>query len=397
MNLLYLSYWGINDGLTHSTVFPYLEIISSLPSIATITLVTIERDGEKASYCGPQSEKILFEPLYSQNIRPGLLNKVNDFLLFPKLLIGICSKNKIDKLLARGAPAGALAWMVCKKLKMPYIVESFEPHSAYMLESGVWSRFNPKYIFEKYWERKQKETAAALIVVSENYRKQLIAEDVHKEKIFHIPCCVDIDKFRYNESARKKYRKKLSLADNSIVGIYVGKFGDIYYKEEAFEILEQAFDFFGDNLHILILTPQDKSEVLKWIRGYNIPKNRICIDKVPHYEIPNYLSASDFALSFVKPASCRKFCSPIKDGEYWANGLITLMANDIGDDSTITQTHQTGFIFNLNPNNLSDCFNSLNTELTTSTRNQIALKISMVAQKTRSYTIAREVYTKLLG
>jgi hypothetical protein len=69
-------------------------------------------------------------------------------------------------------------------------VESFEPHADYMLESGVWQRWNPKYIFEKRWEQKVKECAESLITVSTNYSRQLVKEGVPEERIEMVPCCV---------------------------------------------------------------------------------------------------------------------------------------------------------------------------------------------------------------
>ncbi|GEM_PF-6753269 len=44
MNILFLSYWGINEGLTAATVFPHLEILAGFSNIDKVLLVTIERD-----------------------------------------------------------------------------------------------------------------------------------------------------------------------------------------------------------------------------------------------------------------------------------------------------------------------------------------------------------------
>ena len=80
---------------------------------------------------------------------------------------------KIDFIIARGAAAGALAYKAFKKTKVPFYVESFEPHAAYMLESSVWSKNDPRYLFQKRWEGKQKKYATGLMPVSNNYKKQL--------------------------------------------------------------------------------------------------------------------------------------------------------------------------------------------------------------------------------
>ena len=64
----------------------------------------------------------------------------------------LCKTHKIDKIIARGAPAGALVFKISKVLNIPLVVESFEPHADYMEESGIWSKDTLKYLFQKKWE-----------------------------------------------------------------------------------------------------------------------------------------------------------------------------------------------------------------------------------------------------
>ena len=78
-----------------------------------------------------------------------ILNKTKDFVEIPKLLEKIVLEYNINKVFARCSPAGALALKLHNKTKVPFIVESFEPHADYMLESKVWSMYDPKYYFQK--------------------------------------------------------------------------------------------------------------------------------------------------------------------------------------------------------------------------------------------------------
>lgn len=396
MNLLYICYWGINDGLTDSTVLPHLEILAEFDSIQKIIFCTIERDGLPVVGKKFTHSKIKHIPLLSKNVSPSFFNKIYDFILFPKLLNSIIDLHSIDKILARGAPAGALAWMLYKKRGISYIVESFEPHADYMLESGVWSSFSPKYIFEKHWEKKQKESAQYLITVSNNYRLNLINEGIQPNRLETIPCCVNMNSFGFDPDKRALIRTKLNIKPDRLVGVYVGKFGDIYYKTEAFEILRKAFDFFGNNFFVIILTPQDKSEVISLLIKHQIPMENVFVDKVLHSEIPFFLSASDFAFSFVKPANCRKYCSPIKDGEYWANGLPILIPDNIGDDSDIIKnTALAGAIFSLDDLTLKQSFESIKNMISLFNRGERARKIEKIAQDNRDFSIAQFVYRKI--
>ncbi|MFN8322057.1 MAG: glycosyltransferase [Chitinophagales bacterium] len=396
MNLLYICYWGISDGLTESTVLPHLEILAELDNIQKIIFCTIERDGLTINSNRRFKEKIKHIPLTSENIRPSFINKVFDFILFPKQLSKLVAQYSIDKVLARGAPAGALAWMIYRKQGIPYIVESFEPHADYMYESGVWSSINPKYIFELYWERKQKETAEYLITVSNNYREKLLSEGVSPNRVETIPCCVNLKNFEFNSDKRDSTRNKLGIRGECLVAAYVGKFGDIYYKEEAFQILRKAVSFFGPRFFLIILTPQNKGEVLELMNQHQIPIENVFIDKVKHEEIPSYLSASDFAFSFIKPANCRKYCSPIKDGEYWANGLPILIPDNIGDDSEIIKKNPlSGAVFSLDNSSLNQSFEFIKELISTSSRSERAFEITKLAQQNRDFSIVKLIYNKI--
>lgn len=398
MKILYVSYWGVDEGLTHATVFPSLEILSSFEAVNEIVFCSVERHSKEVRYTGPISKKISFHPLRSKNIRPALLNKVLDFKIFPQQLKQLCKTHAFDYILARSAPAGSLVWKISKQLGIPLVIESFEPHADYMLESGVWSRNNPKYLFEKKWERLQKQHASALITVSNNYQRQLIAEGISPEKIHTIPCFVALDKFDVAQEQRQLKRQQLGISPTQIVGVYVGKFGDIYYKEEAFQLIADAFAHFGSDFYFLILSPQPKSELLAGLAAYSIPLEKVLIDCVPHEEIPTYLAAADIAFSFVKPAECRKFCSPIKDGEYWATGLPIIMGEGIGDDSDIIQQHPSGgAIFNADFSNLESVFSHLQTLISEEQVAATHSKNKALAHQYRSKDSAFEVYRKVLN
>lgn len=396
MNILYLGYWSVEESLTASTIFPNLERLSSYHTINKIVFSTIERDKSQVEYQGPKSKKINFNPLYSLNLYFHLLTKIFDFILFPIKLKRLCKTHKIDKIIARGAPSGALIFKISKVLNIPLVVESFEPHADYMEESGIWPKDSLKYLFEKKWENEIKKDAEFLAVVSNNYAEQLTKEGVSKDKIFVVPCCVDLENFKFRDDKRLAIRKDLEISENQIVGVYVGKFGGTYYDEESFEIFYQTFDFFNKNLFLIILTPHDKEDVKNRLLLKGLPESNFFIDKVPHQEVPAYLSAADFAFSTVRPSPSKKFCSAVKNGEYWANGLPILTSDGIGDDTSIIRNEKKGgAIFDLSKNNLLEALRDLNKLLHNSSRNQLNVSICGLAEKHRNFESAHAFYDKI--
>ena len=348
MRILFLSYWGLEDPLTISTVFPHLQILQQRADVDSVLLVTIERGGVAPSFQLPfPAEKITYAPLVSVPGRNVLVTKADDFLRFPKQLVQLSASHRSDFLLARGAPAGALAYLVWKQNKLPFYVESFEPHADYMLESGVWRWYDPRYLFQRYWERKQKELARGLMPVAENYRRQLIKEGVPAEQIVTVPCSVNLADFEYDASRRAQVRTQLGFPADAVVGIYVGKFGDIYYNQEAYDLFRAAAEHFGPAFRLIVLTPNPLDEVRARLAAVGLDSTRSFVTKAPHHEVPGYLSAADFAFAPIKPANCRQFCSPIKVGEYWASGLPVVLTEGVGDDSNIIEQEGGGAIFNV--------------------------------------------------
>jgi len=49
MNIIFLSYWGIDDDLTVSTVFPHLRLLQQMPQVHKIMLITVDATQQVAN------------------------------------------------------------------------------------------------------------------------------------------------------------------------------------------------------------------------------------------------------------------------------------------------------------------------------------------------------------
>ncbi len=388
MNILYISYWGINEGLSRSTVIPNVQILASFERINRIYLITIERNADLE----PETidPKISHIPIHSKSYSLPFLDKLINFFNIPRLLHKLIIQNSIEKILARGAPAGSIAYLLWKRSKIPFYVESFEPHSTYMLESNVWKRWDPRYIYQRKWELKTTQNAVGIITVSEGYKIKL-EKIVTNKTIMSAPCAVAAKLFSFSNKDRQRIREIFKIEKNTVIGIYVGKFGDIYYNQKAFELFKIAYDFFYRSFFLIILSNESAQSVENKLIKSKFPLSNVFIENVEHTEVPAYLSASDFGFATIKKSPSKRYCSPIKIGEYWANGLPVLLTEGVGDESQFIEEENGGALF--------DIYNPIPglSKIKAILRNKNhRAEIPELARKYRSFEKTREAYQTLI-
>lgn len=345
--VLYISNWAFSEGLTQSTVLPNLEILAQTKLWDKIIFTTLELKPQEPVFL---NQKISHRPFFNEASRVKLWDRFLRWKKYRTFLNNIITTEQVTCIIARGAPAAVIASDLQRPTGVPLYVESFEPHADYMEESGVWKKWDPRYIKQKLGERKVRQQAKGIITVSEKFKKHLQKQGLDPRKIKAVPCTVDTTLFQFSNEDRHELRKQLNIPGNSIVGINVGKYGSIYHDETAFRL----FKFFFDEMpgyHQVFLTP-DVDSVNGKISAFNLPSDRCRVLSVKNTEVPKYLSAADFGFVLVKSTPAKQFCSAIKTGEYWACGLPVVITERIGDDSDIVAETGTGVIWDASPGSM---------------------------------------------
>ena len=389
MRILYISYWSLNEPLTSSAIFPYLKILDAYESIEHITLVTIERGNENFPDVHLNFKKVTHHPIRPRFRSSFLFSKIDEFTRLPNELTKLARNINADLILAKASFAGSLAYLVHRRISIPFIVESFEPHSDYMVECGEWKKngFLDKYA--KYYERKQLKYSKLIITVTNNYKNYLIeTKGVPENKIKVIPSITEIEKFSFNKGNRDLIRNKFELGDD-VTGIYVGKFGGLYYNAEAYDIFKAAYGHFDGKMKFFILSPEPTDVIYYEMSKRGIEKSSVHALLASHNDVPKYLSASDFAFSTVKPAFSKQFQCPIKNGEYWANGLPILMTYGIADDYKIIEQGEGGALYDLSKNDLTKALVQIQNILEDPDHRE---QIGSLAVKYKSIEIAENIY-----
>lgn len=344
--ILVLTYWDFNDALIQTYTLPYLYIISKyIPENSTIYLLTLNKNTtDNINFTHPQIKVLQFK-----YIPFGLKAIFYYSYLLIYLFIFILTQ-EITHIHAWCTPAGLFGYILSIVTRRPLIIDSYEPHAEAMVEVGEWKKNSLPFRLLFYFEKKMTHHAKYLIATTEKmiteYAVNRYSFNPDKNNWFVKPACVNLELFKPDNNKRFNLRKKLNL-ENKIIGIYAGKFGGIYLENEVFEWIQCAVQYWGDKFRLIVLSSHSEDYILHNCQKHNIESKYILLKFVPHKEVPDDLNIADFALTPVKPVYTKKFCSPIKNGEYWAMGLPVIITKDISDDSDIIQQNKTGVVIEI--------------------------------------------------
>jgi glycosyltransferase involved in cell wall biosynthesis len=396
-NILIYTQWPFFDGLTLSYVLPFIRIIRKhIPAETKVYLVTQEKKPEQLLRAEPQDiinkmreENIFLVPEKYYNL--GIKKYLSFPLNFFKLLRLVFSK-QIGIIHTQAMSAGMigciLSWLTGKML----IVDSYEPLSESMIEGNIWRKNSLAYKLVFYFEKKQAQRASYIIACTnemKTYAKKTY--NINLQNFYWKPACVDMEQFRFNETDRNSLRKKYNLEDN-LVAIYVGKFGSQYLETEVFDFFVACKNYWGEKFKVLILTSHSDEELKYYCKKSGFNFNDIVKEFVAHSEVKKYLSVADFALTPVKPLPSKRYCTPIKDGEYWSVGLPVVITENISDDSDVIEDNNIGTVIRTyDANAYLQAIEKIN-ELLQEPREKLRERITSVCRKTRHYDIADEVY-----
>lgn len=390
--ILFLSYWELGEPLNASCVFPFLRLLSERQDVSEIHLITLETAKDPLPVPALEIGKVTVRQLKPPFRRPHLLGKAILFISSILFLSRFIKKNGINLIIAKSSLAGALAEILRRTTGTPYNVELFEPHSQYMLECKEWTRSSMRYRFAHHMEGLQMKHARFLLPPTANQQDDMVAAGVPSAKVRVIPSIVPMEDFAFSQADRMRIRDLLGIPSHANAGIYVGKFGGMYYDEEAFLIFKKAFDHFSD-LHLIVLSPMPAEHILPKAIQAGLVMDRFHLRSVPHAEVPAYLSAADFAFSMIRPAPSKRYQSPVKNGEYWANGLPFLMPDQVADDYKVLRQGAGGAIINWDLSGLDASFEQLKAILQRPDHRET---IRALALEHRSLDIARRVYEEVI-
>lgn len=355
---LYVCYFGLREPLVQTQVLPYLRQLTCQG--ITVHLLTFEPNRRRAWRPAEEEQwrhRLAGEGIHwhalSYHKRPSLPATLYDILAGAWFAVRLARRERIAVFHGRAHVAttmGAIAKKLCGG-RLLFDIRGFNPEE--YVDAGVWTARSLKYRLMKRAERWLLDIADGFVVLTEKARDILFPgctdTDPRGRAIAVIPCCVDCSRFQPAEQlTRDEARAALGLTGRRVL-IYVGNIGGFYLTEEMVEFLALAHRQNPSTFSVL-LTQGSAEELTRLLVAAGVPNDAFLVERVPPEEIPRYLKAADFGLSFIKPSYSKQAASPTKIAEYLASGLPVLSNAGVGDlDALITEDRVGVLLHELSP------------------------------------------------
>jgi len=189
-------------------------------------------------------------------------------------------------------------------------------------------------------ENYAQKNADNIFCVSDNYKNYIASNNnLNKSKIETIPCCIDINKFRYDARLREEIRAEMGIMDKFVV-LYSGSLNEWQLPKAMIEIFKIFDECIKDSIFVMYTNDLEKANNL--FTNFNIKGSSYVIDSKPYGLINQYLSAGDVGLLIREDNDLNAVASPIKFAEYVGCGVPALSSIP-GDTMDLIEKYNLGF------------------------------------------------------
>lgn len=347
-HIILFIYNSFNDPLFKGLLLTYIKKINAVDPNFNFHIITYEQ--KKYALTKQQKEKttkelikqnIYWHPLTYHSGRFILLKKTWDFTngFFKVLFLKI--KTRSNVLLSFTNIAGSVGFIFSRILNLKFIVFSYEPHSEFLADFGLWERGSLQFKCLNKLEHLMGRHGEHIITGTQYLVNELKVSGA-KGKAYRIPSCVDEEKFKFDAIARNAIRARYNIGSRKCL-IYVGKFGDLYYREEVPLLFKRILHYEPD-FFFLVITPQDSGEIENLFLSAGVNQNEFAITSSSYDKVQDYISAADIGLIAIRPASSQRFRSPVKTGEYLMCGVPYIVCRGISEDDFYAEQNQVGIV-----------------------------------------------------
>ena len=349
--VLFISYNGMLDPLGQTQVIPYLRELAKRG--VQFTLLSFERAAAFAPE-GVRRRDELRRGLSERGIewhwlryhqRPSIPATVYDVIAGIRKARSLVRRNRIEMIHARSHIPATIALVVKRSLGTKMIVDLRGLMGEEYVDAQHWREDSVPYRITKAAERRIFEETDAVVTLTERIWPIIRDwEGLRGRDVEHavVPCCVDLEVFKFSDDDRAKRRAELELGDKFTI-VYSGSLDGWYLTEEMADFFS-AFRRRRPDAHMVWLTNGSHDRVKALMRSRSVPVDHFSVLSVPARIVPSYLCAADAGLSFIKRCFSKLASSPTKNAEYLACGLPLIINAGIGDSDALIDEWKAGVL-----------------------------------------------------
>ena len=276
------------------------------------------------------------------------------------------------------------------------MLDSYEPHAESMIEVGWWTRESKAFKLMFALERLQSRRAHAVIATTagvRDYAREKYGAEF--ERFYVKPATVDLNVFSPERARDPELAGQLGL-EGRLVCVYAGKVGGIYLEREMFDFFRAAREHWGERFRVLMLTDAPPARVAELAAASGLAPGTVTTKFVEFRDVPRHMALGDFAINPVRPVPTKRYCTSVKDGEYWAMGLPVVITPNISDDSGIIRDRRIGAVIEeFTPEAYARAVAEIDGLLNGSPREALRARIRAVADECRNVNNAERIYREL--
>ena len=339
-SVLYLSYDGMSDPLGQSQVLPYLAGLVRLGH--RITLVSFEKKERGVAEMEVARQAcatagVEWHPLRYHK-QPPVLSSVVDVMTMRRTAERLHRDRRFDWVHCRSYLPALVGLAMKRRHGLRFLFDMRGFWADERVDCGLWKLANPVHrAVYAYFKRREAEflnEADHVVSLTKAARGLLLARPERTcgaPPVSVIPCCVDFDAFRpADAAARAEARRSLGIAPDRRVAAYLGSIGTWYMLDEMLDCFTVQRERAPGAL-FLVVSRDDPEPIRRAARAKGIPDEALTIRGASRAEVPRFVAAADYAISFIRPTFSKLASCPTKLGECLALEVPVLTNGGVGD------------------------------------------------------------------
>lgn len=339
------------DPLGQSQVLPYLRELAK-DGIRFI-LLSFERE-HAFSAKGEDTCRQLQRTLAEEGIewhrlryhqRPSLPATAYDVWSGVRYASQLVRRYQIELVHARSHIPAAIALELKRKFGLKMIFDVRGLMGDEYVDAGHWRQSSVPYRVTKAVERRALELADGIVTLTERIWPIISQWDgLRDRQVIHevVPCCANLELFKFSQHHREQRRKELGLTQKFVV-VYSGSIDGWYLTEEMVDFFTVLLSE-KPEAHLLWLTPGKHERIHNLMNSRKIAAGSYTVLAAEPSQVSSYLSASDAGLAFIKPCFSKLASSPTKYAEYLGCGLPLIINAGVGDSDALVVDEQAGVL-----------------------------------------------------